>query len=99
MKIIKGTLEELTKQVQRKNNLATNNPEVEASVAKIIQNVAKNGDTAVRQYEKQFDNVDLKDLRVPQKTIDAAYESIPDDTRQALELAKNNITSYHKMEQ
>lgn len=98
MKIINGSLEELLTQVNRQTAAVANNPEIEASVAKIIADVAQNGDQAVRKYEKKFDGVDLTDFRVSQDEINQAYETLPDATRDALELAKRNITSYHKME-
>lgn len=98
MKIINGSLDELLAQVNRRTVAVANNPEVEASVANIIADVAKNGDEAIRQYEKKFDGVDLTDFRVTTEEIDQAYDNLPAATRDALELAKTNITSYHQME-
>lgn len=98
MKIITGTLNELLAQVNERTAAIANNPEIEAAVANIIADVARNGDEAVRKYEQKFDGVDLTNFRVSSDEIDQAYEELPTDTRDALELAKRNITSYHKME-
>lgn len=98
MKIIQGSLEELQQQVNARTASVANNPQVEASVANILNDVRENGDQALAKYEKQFDKIDLPTFRVSQDEIDAAYEAIPQDVKDALQLAKTNITSYHKME-
>ncbi|GAX06763.1 histidinol dehydrogenase [Secundilactobacillus pentosiphilus] len=99
MKILKNqTLDELLKQVDRQTDQQANQPEVEATVSEIIANVIKNGDKALKEYSRKFDKVELDDLRVPQKDIDNAYENADQDLLDALNLAKNNIVSYHKKE-
>ncbi|GAX04240.1 histidinol dehydrogenase [Secundilactobacillus pentosiphilus] len=99
MKILKNqTLDELLKQVDRQTDQQANQPEVEATVSEIIANVIKNGDKALKEYSRKFDKVELDDLRVPQKDIDNAYENANQDLLNALNLAKNNIVSYHKKE-
>ncbi|MBN2901932.1 MAG: histidinol dehydrogenase, partial [Limosilactobacillus mucosae] len=60
--------------------------------------VAQNGDQAVRDYERKFDNVNLADFSIPAFQLDQALDAIDDDLRAALELAKQNITSFHKQE-
>lgn len=72
--------------------------EIEKTVSEIIQNVAQNGDQAVRDYERKFDNVNLADFSIPAFQLDRALDEIDDDLRAALELAKQNITSFHKQE-
>lgn len=67
-------------------------------MAAILTAVRTEGDAAIRRYEKQFDNADLTDLRVPQSAIDDAYANAPQDLIAALELAKRNIISYHQKE-
>ncbi|KRM74983.1 histidinol dehydrogenase [Secundilactobacillus collinoides] len=99
MKILKNqTLDQLLEQVDRQTDQQANQPEVESTVAGIISNVIKNGDDALREYSKKFDKVELTDLRVPQSDIDAAYKNADQDLIDALNLAKNNIISYHKKE-
>ncbi len=98
MEIIEKPLEDLLKEVGRRNSLVANQPEVEQTVRDIIQDVAQNGDKAIMQYEKKFDKVDLDSLKVSQDDIDVAYNDTPQDVIDALELAKKNITSFQKME-
>lgn len=97
MKIITDTLENQLQQVSQRTAGLTD-PEIEQRVRAIIENVQKNGDDAVRDYEKQFDQVDLTQFRLDDATIDAAYENLDPDLKEALEAAKANITSFHKKE-
>ena len=96
--IIEDSLDQLLKQVAIRTNQVANREAVEKSVREIILNVIKNGNQAVKDYEKQFDNVDLDDLRVSQEEIDEAYEQTDQKVIDALELAKRNITSFQQME-
>lgn len=97
MKIYEKSLNEMKKIVARYTE-QTIDFEIEKTVSEIIQNVAQNGDQAVRDYERKFDNVNLADFSIPAFQLDQALDAIDDDLRAALELAKQNITSFHKKE-
>lgn len=97
MKIYEKSLNEMKKIVARYTE-QTIDFEIEKTVSEIIQNVAQNGDQAVRNYERKFDNVNLADFSIPAFQLDQALDAIDDDLRTALELAKQNITSFHKQE-
>ncbi len=98
MKIIDLPLADTIAYAAKRSAVAASDPAVEASVAAILTAVRTEGDAAIRRYEKQFDNADLTDLRVPQSAIDDAYANAPQDLIAALELAKRNIISYHQKE-
>ncbi len=97
MKIYEKSLNEMKKIVARYAE-QTIDFEIEKTVSEIIQNVAQNGDQAVRDYERKFDSVNLADFSIPAFQLDQALDSIDEDLRAALELAKQNITSFHKQE-
>lgn len=97
MKIYEKSLNEMKKIVARYTE-QTIDFEIEKTVSEIIQNVAQNGDQAVRDYERKFDSVNLADFSIPAFQLDQALDSIDEDLRSALELAKQNITSFHKQE-
>ena len=97
MKIYEKSLNEMKKIVARYTE-QTIDFEIEKTVSEIIQNVAQYGDQAVRNYERKFDNVNLADFSIPAFQLDQALDAIDDDLRAALELAKQNITSFHKQE-
>ena len=97
MKIYEKSLNEMKKIVARYTE-QTIDFEIEKTVSEIIQNVAQNGDQAVRDYERKFDSVNLADFSIPAFLLDQALDLIDEDLRAALELAKQNITSFHKQE-
>ena len=97
MKTYEKSLNEMKKIVARYTE-QTIDFEIEKTVSEIIQNVAQNGDQAVRDYERKFDSVNLADFSIPAFQLDQALDSIDEDLRAALELAKQNITSFHKQE-
>ncbi len=66
-------------------------------VRPIVEDVKKNGDKAVIKYEKTFDGVELKRLKVRKKEIESAYEEVDDELIDALEVAKENIERFHML--
>ena len=97
MKIVQENLAELEKMVQRETRRTTD-PKVEATVSDIIDDVIENGDTALKQYEKKFDNVDIDKFKLDQSVIDEAFENLDPEVKDALYLSKKNITIYHEKE-
>lgn len=72
------------------------NQEIEEQVRQIIQQVIQNGDKALKNYSKKFDQVELEDLFISKETIDLGYQRVEDEVIKALEAAKENIVSYHQ---
>lgn len=97
MKIINEDLPSLIKLVQKKTQQLTD-LKVEATVRDIIINVIAKGDAAVKDYEQQFDNITVADFKLPQSVIDTAYNELELQVKDALLLAKRNITSFHEKE-
>jgi histidinol dehydrogenase len=67
-----------------------------AAVASILAAVRDEGDAAVRRFTKEFDRVDVEELRVPDADLQVALASISPLLREALEAARSNIVSYHR---
>ncbi|MPV86692.1 histidinol dehydrogenase [Ostreibacterium oceani] len=71
--------------------------EVEQVVKDIIGSVRHMGDKALVDYTEKLDRHlvnDVKQLRVSQEQLVEAWESIGDEVRKALQLAKNRISEY-----
>lgn len=64
-------------------------------VRPIVEDVKLNGDSAVKKYEKIFNDVEIDELRVSKEEIDAAYDAVDDDLIDALEVARENIERFH----
>ena len=69
---------------------------LESTVAAIVLEVRLNGDEAIKKYTHQFDGVSITTLKVSEHEIDEAVSLVNDDLKNAIALAKNNITSFHE---
>jgi histidinol dehydrogenase len=72
--------------------------DVETAVRAIVDDVARRGDAAVRDYTLKFDQLDLAaaGARVRAEEIAAATKSCSRDELDALELAHGRIETYHR---
>jgi histidinol dehydrogenase len=73
-------------------------PDVDATVAAIIEAVRQRGDAALIELTARFDRLDLTADRLAFSVaeIDAACESVAPEDRAALELAASRIRAYHE---
>jgi len=69
--------------------------DIDARVRKIIDDVRTNGDKAVIDYTKRFDNADLTSLRVPDVEIMASPKMVSRELKDAIELARETIGKFH----
>jgi len=65
------------------------------AVREILEAVRTNGDTALRQLSRKYDNVRLDEIEVGREEFAAILSGIDDDLRQAIETARANITKFH----
>lgn len=77
----------------RRNTIAID--EYIEKVRPIVDAVKNEGDRAIIRFEKEFDGVDLKRLRIERDEVDAAYDAVSDELIDALEVAKENIERFH----
>ena len=73
-----------------------NSSGVEEIVSAVIDNVAKNGDTALREYTKKFDKADLDSLEVSEREIADAFAQTDEKFIGIIKKAKENIYNFHK---
>ncbi|CAI3957541.1 Histidinol dehydrogenase (HisD) (PDB:1K75) [Commensalibacter communis] len=71
---------------------------VKEPVTEILENIKKNGDTALCDYTKRFDRLSLtpQTLRVTDEEIEAACKQIPAELMDALDVAAKRIKAFHK---
>jgi histidinol dehydrogenase len=68
---------------------------VEKTVARIVADVRKNGDKALRRYAEKFDDLKAKQpLRVSDGEFEQAWNTVSEEFRQALKVAAGNIRQY-----
>lgn len=64
----------------------------------VSEDVRKNGDSAVLKYTEKFDHVKLTadKIKVTQAEIDAGYERLDSQTKEAISYAAKNIKDFHE---
>ncbi len=72
-----------------------NTPQVGATVAPIVADVAARGDAALLDYTERFDGVRPETLEVPEAEWDAALSRLDPELREAMETSAQNIRAYH----
>ncbi len=68
---------------------------LENTVASILQDVQLNGDEAIKKYAAKFDGIKLEELKVSDMEIAEAASLVDDTLKAAIDVAKNNITTFH----
>jgi histidinol dehydrogenase len=68
----------------------------EAAVSRILKDVRTNGDSALQNWTKRLDGLDLKPAPVSKDSIQPALDSISPAQREALELAAKRIEAFHR---
>ncbi|MFI2743413.1 histidinol dehydrogenase [Zhouia sp. PK063] len=69
--------------------------DIEATVNEIFHEVQTKGDAAISKYTSLFDGVALEDFEVSAQEIEAAKNLISEELKEAIQLAKENITKFH----
>ncbi|MDE2787673.1 MAG: histidinol dehydrogenase [Chloroflexota bacterium] len=82
--------------LQRTRDLFGADATPESSVLQMLRDVRADGDAAVKRYASRLDGADLDSLQVPEAELEAAWDTTPDDLKQALELAARRITGFHE---
>ncbi|MGM0933886.1 MAG: histidinol dehydrogenase [Bacteroidota bacterium] len=70
--------------------------DVEEIVKQVFSEVKTKGDLAVAKYTELFDNFKLNDLRVSREETETAIEEVSEELKEAIKLAKSNISKFHK---
>jgi histidinol dehydrogenase len=70
--------------------------DIETTVKEIFKEVQKKGDEAVSKYTSIFDGIALGTNEVSQNEINEAIALIPNELKEAIQLAKGNIYKFHQ---
>lgn len=68
---------------------------LENEVRPILKEVKKGGDTALRNFVKKFDNIDVQGLEVTKEEFEEANNFVSDELKKAIQQAKYNIAKFH----
>ena len=97
MKIIDNKIETVKqlKKIAERTNIE-NNDEINLTVKNILEDIKKNGDTAIKKYTLQFDGFNPEPMGVAFEEIEEAWYSTNSELQEALKNAKNRIEKFHK---
>jgi len=73
--------------------------DVQQLVQQIFTEIKRNGDEAVKKYTGFFDDAIVENVKISAEAIEAAAKQIPNDLKQAIQLAKSNIEKFHASQQ
>lgn len=68
---------------------------LDSSVKNILARVKKSGDEALKELTKQFDQVNLNEIKVTDEEVKKAIEEVPESLKNAIHIAAGNITRFH----
>lgn len=69
--------------------------EISGLIAEIFETVEKNGDEALIQFNKKFDQAITPKITVSETELDNAADEISEDLKKAIQQAKENISKFH----
>ena len=70
--------------------------QLNAIVEGVLEDVKKNGDAAVKEYELKFDKANLDSLAVTEEEINEAEKLVSQELIDAIKLAHSNIAKFHE---
>ena len=69
---------------------------LEPLAKEVFENVKLEGDASLSAYTLKFDGVNLNSFQVSPKETAAAESRVPQSLKKAIEMARNNILTFHK---
>nr|WP_298926813.1 histidinol dehydrogenase [uncultured Allomuricauda sp.] len=69
--------------------------DIEETVNTIFEEIKADGDTAIRNYTKKFDKIQLESFLVSKEELEKASTEVSEELKQAISLAKKNIERFH----
>ena len=85
-----GQWAELCRRAEQDNSL------IAERVAAIVEQVAEQGDAAIKALAEQIDGVTLSELEVSAQEIAEAEREVSDKVKEAIEVAVKNISAFHE---
>ncbi len=70
--------------------------EIEEKVAPILQKVKSEGDSALREYAREFDQIELDNIAFEKDALEAAESKLGESLKQAIHQAYQNIRTFHE---
>jgi histidinol dehydrogenase len=93
MEFIKYPTKKIWKDILKRPTIDTTS--LEATVQSVLSDIKQNGQSAVNKYTLQFDKVNISNVLVSDSEFIDAEKQISNELKQAIQLAKKNIETFH----
>ena len=93
MKVIKHPRPESYEDISTRPGLERG--QLEVSVVTILEMVKMKGDDALKDYSRQFDEVEIENFRVSESEIKNAVQAVSSELKDAIKIARENIEIFH----
>lgn len=97
MKLIKYPKRKDWRQLLQRPIISTES--LDSIIKEVFDDIQISGDEALKKYTKKFDKVSIDQLKISPSEIEAAENLMTDELKKAIQLAKNNIESFHRSQQ
>ncbi|MBI4849708.1 MAG: histidinol dehydrogenase [Nitrospirae bacterium] len=99
MRVIKGNrVDAFIEQLKKRASVSIIEDEIQKTVRKIISDVKRQGDRAVKKYTEKFDRIKLKGLAISRKEIESSAKEVDDKFLKALRHAASRIKKFHEQQ-
>ncbi|MDV3428531.1 MAG: histidinol dehydrogenase [Bacillota bacterium] len=96
LKIVSVDSKNIDTVISKLENRENSYKKIDEKVEVIINEVIKNGDSALKKYTLLFDGADISEFKVSQQEIDSAYSQVEEKFISIIKQAKENIEDFHK---
>ncbi len=72
------------------------NSQLQDIVLSVMNEVKRNGDTAVKEFTQQFDGADIENVLVSEEEFAESADLLSSELKKAIQLAANNIDCFHQ---
>jgi sulfopropanediol 3-dehydrogenase len=82
------------KQGKSQEEIARNDMQISATVSQTIRNIEEEGDSAVRELSRKFDNWSPENFRLTNQQIIEIVNSVPEQTIEDIKFAQSNVRRF-----
>ncbi len=68
----------------------------EQAVDRILEDVRRRGDEALKEWTSRIDGIDLESVEIPWEAVSQAYDQVSEELVEALEIAAERIEEFHR---
>ncbi len=91
-------LKAFIKSLRERASVYSQKSSIRTTVEKILNDVRKNGDKAVKKYAEKFDSIKLKRLPIDRKEIESSAQNAGREFLRALKLSAKRIRAFHELQ-